>query len=472
MKSKLMKRTLVIGSIFMFLLSITSYAFIEGGFFNLSRGVEYIDKTFVYEMINHQTNESVYTLCAQKDAPTYDSKKGLMTWVDYSVYQLEEQFTVSASGHIRAILEVAGPQLNQEDVVNKLKATTGIEELTYEEVVSAMQYAIWYYTDNDFTIPSTSNGEDLYRYFVTLPEVPNSFEDDVVQIFTDKVERDKQSEKIIIEFHYTGLKKANIQHSYSKDIIEVYGAVENIVYDGNRTNVSLEIPIVEEEFEINFQVTVKGTLKTFQQALAFAPEVDKSAQKQVGVKPIKSFAVVPKSAAFSYLSYQLTLDDDGDVTKNGFRSGTYISINEMNELNQVGKDGYKFIGWFNEDNVVVTEGVTMNRNRYLHAVYEMNESRDKDSSSKEETPVEEDSTKDRTSNKEDVPKDSEEETNLDNPDIPSGLDKPDDTENIPDGKLPFDITGFIPKTGGVPLLIFMVAGSVTLSIGILLKRMR
>jgi TQXA domain-containing protein len=129
------------------ILNLTSFATIQDDIYHLSEGVEYLDKTFVYEVINTANGNKVLALCAEKEAPTYDAKKGLMTWVDYKSYNLEEIFTDKASKQVRSIIFEVGPHRGKAVVVNEMKETTGLDELTYEEIVSAMQYAIWFYTD-------------------------------------------------------------------------------------------------------------------------------------------------------------------------------------------------------------------------------------------------------------------------------------------------------------------------------------
>jgi hypothetical protein len=156
-----------------------------------------MDKTFVYTIKNVANGNLSKTLCAEKDAPTYDVKKGLMTWVDYKRTSLESLFGIENGAHIRSVMEIAGPHLNQEDVIKWLEERTMLVGLTYDDVVSAAQYAIWFYSDEDFRIPSTTMGEDLYRYFVMLEPTYQPMETNLIRLNYYGVVRDDANQGFI-----------------------------------------------------------------------------------------------------------------------------------------------------------------------------------------------------------------------------------------------------------------------------------
>lgn len=460
--------------------SYAAYGIISQRIFHLVSGTEYMDKTFIYSIKDTVTSNLTRVVCAEKDAPTYDTKKGLMTWVDYKSYQLEEIFDTNTSRHIRAILTEAGPEKDRDQVVTRLKETLGMVDLTYDEVISAMQYAIWYYSDNDFRIPSTSNGEDLYKHFVSLEGVSSNLSTDFISISVDSVER--KSKDIVIQYHYSGNSKVNIEPSYSMDIKSIYKAKETIKLDGDRTSVILEIPITANELKIDFDIIVGGTIKEANQYAAFVPDERGSAQILVGyLKQEDLIAADSKRASVHYQAYELTLNDDGDIVKKGFSEGTTVTIDMINELNPTGKQGYTFDGWY-EGSTQVTKQIIMNKNRRLDAKY----------SSSPSTPGNGGNPGGGgTPGTGDNPSGGGTPGTGDNPggggtpgtgDNPSGNDTPtvakDPDEPIPDDPVPQDVPSLIttitswPKTGGVPLLVFMVCGSISISIGILMKRQK
>lgn len=485
------KRTLVTFLMLFLVLNLTSFATIQDDIYHLSDGVEYLDKTFVYEVVNTANGNTVLALCAEKDAPTYDAKKGLMTWVDYRVYNLEEIFDEDVSKQVRAIIDEVGPQREETVVVTEMKETTGLDQLTYAEIVSAMQYAIWYYTDGVLTIPSTENGEALYRLLVTLPPAETEVITDVVNINVEPAQRREDLGLIIIEYNYNSNVPAELAHVYSKNIVTTYNAKEFVTKEDGVTSVRIEIPIITEDMTVDFEVTVKGTLETAGVVTAFAPDERGESQMLVGYNQLENTVTVSNgSSKLAYKAYRLVLIDEEDVTRNGYTDGSFVTLSEINELNQVGRDGKTFVGWFDENDIVVTSGVVMDRNRELHAVYESDEPTDTATPDSDNPDSE---TPDSDNPDESTPDSNNPDDNTpdgNNPDgnTPDGTDGdlPDETtpeqltpvvpdgpdEDLPEEETPEDGTGWIPNTGGIPLLIFFVLGSVSLSIGILLRRRR
>ena len=485
------KRTLSTLLMLFLLLNLTSFATIQDDIYHLSDGVEYLDKTFVYEVINTSTGNKVLALCAEKDAPTYDAKKGLMTWVDYRVYNIEEIFDKDVSKQVRAIIDEVGPQREESVVVTEMKETTGLDELTYEEIVSAMQYAIWYYTDGVLTTPTTENGEALYRLLVTLPPAENKYETQVVNINVEPAQRREDLGIIIIEYNYDSNVPTELAHVYSKNIVTTYNAKEIVTKENGVTSVRIEIPIITEDMAIDFDVTVKGTLDTVGMVTVFAPDERGESQMLVGYNQLENTVKVSNgSQKLAYKAHRLVLKDEEDVTRNGYTDGSFVTLSEINDLNQVGRDGKTFIGWFDENDIVITSGVVMDRNRELHAVYESEDTTTSVPNTDQGTP--EGNTPDGGTPDNDTP-DGADTPDGGTPDntTPEGK-TPDGTTNIPEESTPEKLTpeepdqpdedipeedtpegtGWIPKTGGIPLLIFLVLGSVSLSVGILLRRRR
>jgi len=447
------------------ILNLTSFATIQDDIYHLSKGVEYLDKTFVYEVINTSNGNKVLALCAEKEAPTYDVKKGLMTWVDYKVYNLEEIFDDNISKQVRAIIDKVGPQREMTVVVNEMKEATGLDELTYEEVVSAMQYAIWFYTDGVLTRPTTENGEALYRLLVTLPPAETKLKTDVVNIMVDLVQRRDDLGVITIDYHYNSDIPAELAHVYSKNILITYNAKETVTHSNGVTSVKIEVPIITEDMTVDFDVIVKGTLEMAGVVTAFAPDERGESQILVGFNQLSNTIAVSKSSQrLVYKAYRLVLKDEDDVTRKGYTEGSFVTLSDINELNQVGRDGKRFIGWFDENNIVVTSGVVMDRNRELHAVYES------DALVSIPDPVAPDG---NTPNQ---------ITMLPDPEIPEKLTPEEPTPEeptipeeilIPEEDTPEDVPfGWIPKTGGIPILIFVVLASVSISSGVILRRKR
>jgi len=492
-----------------FLFSVTMMGRISDAVFHLVSGKEYMDKTFVYTIEDIQSLEKSMVMCAEKNAPTYDAKKGLMTWVDYTSYQLEEIFTNEASKHIRAILMEAGPQKDPDQVVNHLRETLGMTSLTYDEVVSAMQYAIWFYSDNDFRIPSTSNGEDLYRHFVSLEGKTSEFKTDFVQVVVDEIKRNNEKQVIIVKYHYSGNDKASLKHAYSKDLFSLYKAKESISNSEGTTYVTLTMPITANELKINFDISVTGTLKEATQMAAFVPEKRGSAQILVGyLRQSNRLYVDEKKAQVNYQAYELILNDDGEQVKRGFTDGTVVTLEMIESLNPTGKNGYIFDGWFEENRKMTTE-VIMNKNRRLDSQYH------KDTSPGGETPGGNIPDENVPGNNSpgggtptgNTPGDSTPGSNNPNGNTPEGSTPNGNTpegstpngntpgNNTPDGgtpggdnpeeliedpEIPEDVPAKLPpiftkltewpKTGGIPLIMFLVFGTISISIGILFRR--
>lgn len=474
------KRTLSTLLMLIIILNLTSFATIQDDIYHLSDGVEYLDKTFVYEVVNTSTGNTVLALCAEKEAPTYDAKKGLMTWVDYRVYYLEEIFDEDVSKQVRAIVDEVGPQREESVVVTEMKETTGLDQLTYEEIVSAMQYAIWFYTDGVLTTPTTENGEALYRLLVTLPPAEDNVEQNVVNITVDSIERREDLGKILMNYHYDSDVPAELSHVYSPNIITTYNAKETVTRENGVTSVKIEVPIISHDMTIDFDVTVKGTLETAGVVTAFAPDERGESQMLVGFNQLENtIAVRNGSRKLAYKAYRLILEDEDDVTRNGFTDQTFVTLAEINDLNQVGREGKKFLGWFDENGIIVTNGVVMDRNRKLHAVYESNTP----ATVPDETIPEGNNPGGNTpggnnpdTNTPDTNTPTETVVVVEDPKVPE--QSTPELPNEPDEEIPFTEEetpeevpfGWIPKTGGVPLLIFLVLGSVTLCVGVILRR--
>jgi len=494
-----MKKSLIfLVVLFTVLMSVSVSGLEDDEIYHLRQGEEHMDKTFVYDVESEDADKVLKGMCAEMKAPTYDSKKGLITWIDYKVYSLEEVFGQEKGGHIRAILNTAGPQLVEEDVVAFLKERTGISKLTYDEVVSAMQYATWYYTDDDFRIPSTSNGEDLYRYFITLPIEREVDAYDVVDLESSDMVKNSKGDKILMQFSYKD-NGANLSHRYSVNLSTVYNAKEEVEKIDGKTVVTLTFPVITESMAIDFDVTIYGTMKEVTDIMVLAPEVKGSLQMLVASNTLKnSVKVQAKKKSFRFRSYRLILDDDGDKSRSSHDEGEFLTVDDLNDINQVGKNGYTFIGWFDESNMIVSEGITMNMDRYLTAVY----AKDKDQA------VEDVSNSNDSGNPNDGsdpndgsnPSDPKDESSLDSPsdtDDVNSIDQVSDMDNeinssdsdvgrqdeFTDEDLPADGPkddiadegtpfGWMPKTGGIPLLIFLLVGSLTLIGGGYLRKKR
>lgn len=447
--------------------------------YNLKDGDAYMDKTFIYEVESSDGQTTALTICAEKDAPTYDGKKGLITWIDYKAYRPEEIFGESDGKQIRAILELAGPHKDSQLVVEDLKERTGIGALTYDEVVSAMQYAIWFYSDDDFRIPSTSNGEDLYKYFVTLPPEDETVSDSVLRVSDATIVEDKENNDVIIQFNYSSTGGSNLTHSYSKNLVTNYNAVETVTENNGVYYVTLTIPKFSQSMTIDFEVAVKGKIKESTETVVFAPDEKGSVQMVVGIASLKDTkSMKPKSLRIHYRSYRMILKDYDEQTITSHKDGDFVSLSEIQEINPTGREGYTFEGWFDENQLQVMEGILMDSDRVLTAQYDLIVVETPDLPD-EETPQEElpnGVEPDEPSDEEDVvaydPDDqdpNEGEGTL--PDDSNPEDVPDDVVTIEDETLPADETpGWMPSTGGIPLLIFVTTGSVAIIIGLYIRK--
>ncbi len=480
------KRLLVLPLIFLIIFSITVQGDEEERY-RLKNGEAYMDQTFVYTIEGQENGAEIQVLCAEMDAPTYDMKKGLITWIDYKAYSPEFIFGTDAGGHIRAILELAGPHLNQESVVEELKELTGISELTYDEVVSAMQYAIWFYSDEDFRIPTSNNGEDLYRYLVTLPPVDGEETKDMPNVSDLIYTYDEESNQIVIQFHYWGPDGSKLNHTYSKNIVTNYNGRESVSIDNGVYYVTLKIPRVTMSMDIDFEVKVSGQVASEEGAIVFAPDKEGSVQMLVGIgNPKQMYTMRTKTKKIKYRTYRLILNDGQDQTITSHKADTMVSLMEINTINPTGRNGYRFDGWQDESNLIVFEGVLMDRDRVLNALYtKIKKDEDlPDEQLPENPPNGGDDEPDDEGPKPDGgnPDDEGSEPDNSNPDDKEpkpDRDYPDDSDNKPDDenldindeKLPEnDNPGWMPSTGGIPLLIFVTSGSIALIIGIYLRK--
>ncbi len=471
------KRLFALHLIFVMLFSVTLYGDEEESY-RLKDGEAYMDQTFIYS-VEGQEGREILVLCAEMNAPTYDEKKGLMTWIDYKVYSPEDIFGLDAGGHIRSILELAGPHLDSDQVVEELKELTGISELTYDEVVSAMQYGIWFFSDQDFRIPTSSNGEDLYRYFVTLPPSNGEVNQEMPNVSQPEYTVDEEENQILIDFNYSGPSGSNLSHSYSTNIVTNYNGKESIRVEDGVYYVRLTIPRVTMSMDIDFEVTVSGTMPPGQEALVFAPEERGSVQMLVGIGDLgKNRSMRPRTREIRYRSYRLILNDGSEQTITSHREDTIVTLDEINYINPTGKSGFRFDGWLDESGLIVFEGVLMDHDRVLDALYSqiINQEQElPDEDLPTENPEGVDPEGDKSNPGGDEPEGDSNNPGGEDPDgddsNPDGQEPEEQDLDLDDESIPEDSNpGWMPNTGGVPLLIFVTSGSIALILGVYLRK--
>lgn len=460
--------------------------------YRLNESTEYMDKTYVFTLVDQQVGTEVSAFCAEYSAPTFDTKRGLIDWVDYRAYGLEEIYEAETAGRIRAIMSTAGPHLEALEVISYFENRLGIMDVTYEEVVSAVQYAVWYFTDELMIVPSSENGYDMYKHLISLPPTSSVQATDLIRytpVHMTAVSSGKIIE-IVFQYDVSGYSGANARHSFTKDIEMLYGAKVDVdKSDAGLTTVTLQIPLDSPDEHFDFDVIIEGSRPMSGDVYAFSPDVRGEVQSMVGyTRRNSTVGLDTKSYNYTYTTYGLTIENDGKTVTNGFHSGSYVSISDIENLNPSGKIKHSFDGWFYKSgSKVESVGVVMDGPKHVVAEYSSIGSTDPDGGDQP------DSGDTDIIADDDIP-----EGIIDNPFDPNP-DHPADPNNGPNEPViiedpgipqvspevmepPYGPDGFdgegdffyyisrFVDSGGVPFVIFFLLGILALLIGMYLRQ--
>lgn len=514
-----LKKGFATASIVMVLLALTIVsvgAAIQSHTYRLKDSTEYMDKTYVFRLERQEDNSYVNGFCAEYSAPTFDGKRGLIDWVDFRVYPLEDKFDNEKAGRIRSIMTKAGPHLEPTELVTDLQESLGIMDVEYEQVVSAVQYAVWYYTDELMIVPSSENGYDIYKYLISLPPSYSDANTDLIRLNMMNRALNPQTQKLVFEYQYDSSgQDTQTGHQYSKDIVAVYGAVESIIKQNDITTVTITIPVTSTDVAIDFDVTVNGSRSSYGDVYAYAPDEQGSVQAMVAYASYDTFSQLDtKNLDLTYTAHGLRVDNDGRTVIQSYEEGQTVGLSEIEELNPSGKSGFTFAGWYyyGTDTQVMNNGVYMDGPKHIVARY--SRTTDPDDNNGGGNPDDNDPDGNNPDDNDpdgNNPDDNEPDETIDddtipesNPDDPFGLNPDDSSPNDPvnpsDGDEPVDIPDedtpksvpedFEPpyapegykgdselfyyinrfaESGGVPFLIFFLLGVLALLIGFLIK---
>ena len=278
-------------------LSIQSVWADEVPHYTLYGATEYMDGTYVFLLDDMKTQ----VVCGEYNVPTFDPKHGLIDWIDLYETTLETIYETDRAEHIRAIVNFAGLQHDEEQIVNLIEERLGIMDVTYEQWVSAMQYALWYYSDDLTRVPSSENGEDIYRYLISLPPVPYEPIADAIHL-EQPVVIDEEENLIEVNYEYWSEDPGTVSHFYDIDIASIYGARENVLEEEGHTVVTLTIPIKNVE-TIEFTVYVDGTTLKQPDVYAYVPQIRGTLQAMIGYMALeKEVPLTHKQQNFIYES--------------------------------------------------------------------------------------------------------------------------------------------------------------------------
>lgn len=341
--------------------------------YRLVDSTEYMDKTYVFTLQNQQVETSVQAFCAEYAAPTFDAKRGLIDWIDYNVYELEQVFDYDIAGRIRSIMSTAGPQIEQEVAIDYFQDHLGIMNVSYEDIVSAVQYSVWYYTDDLMIVPSSENGYDIYKHLITLPPTSTVQPTDLIRLTPIQIVENYNGDQVTMVYQYdTSGYSAEVAHRYNIDIKTQFNAVEEVTKtnSGLRT-VSLTFPLLEDDVAIEFDVIVEGRRRLTSDIYSFTPEDRGTLQSMVGFTRLdESIGLDSKHHSFQYVKHGLTIENDGLIVNESFVSGRQVGMSEIENLNPSGKIQHTFDGWYHKSGGKMNaDGVFMDGPQHITAKY-------------------------------------------------------------------------------------------------------
>lgn len=471
--------------------------------YRLVSSTEYMDNTYTFTL---DPQGQLKVICGEYAAPTFDPKYGLIDWVDLYEQDLELVYGQEIAGKIRAIISVAGPHIKESWLVTYFSERLGIEEVTYEEIMSACQYAIWYYTDQVTKVPTSENGEDVYKYLIALTGVTQPAEDEIT-LRGPKIESNEN--ELVVTFSYHTQGPSRLEEMYSIDPM-IYGGLKRSKAITNGQEVTWTFPKSSNNMKIDFTIYVDGEGLFVPKVKAYAPAVKGTLQTMVGYQVTGDHeALDHKKIEILYKRHELIIENQDHLIKGGYDQGLLLAKEWIETKSRPLKEGFDFTGWvYAANNKPVSFPLIMDGPKHIKATYKINP--------QEPGPGQDPNVTDQGNNSDlpggsdpnspDLPnpdggEDGEADLEMDLPDdpTPEGLpdgqvgspDQPMNPESLPDDPLPEsnpelkgnlkvnDLSGHGPiryyfnrlaKSGGIPFIIFMLFGLSALALGAYIRR--